>query len=205
MVYVTTGGAARMLGVGVNTVKRWIGSGDLTGIQTPGGHWRLPEPSLLSFMRKRGMSIPTSGGSGPAKVLVIDDDPATWTLIEGILEQAEFSSQVKCVGDGYTGLVEIGSWQPDVLVLDILMPGINGLEVLDRLRSNQQLAGNMAIIVVTAAFDEPDISRQVWEATPNALLPKPVEAEQFLTTVRDALLSMGILAHGEYELSRSHT
>jgi len=187
MAYVTTGEAAQELGVGLNTIKRWIANGDLQGIQTPGGHWRIPETALHSFMRKHGFSVLPHAPNTPPRVLIVDDDPSVCALLEAILDQADFSPDVKSTRDGYTGLVQIGAWRPDVLVLDIFMPGINGLEVLRRLRDDHELLGNMAIVVITSAFDQPDVMRAVRKSSPNAVLPKPVDARQFLAAMSACL------------------
>ena len=188
MTYVTTGEAARTLGVGLNTIKRWIASGDLRGIRMPGGHWRIPESELHSFMLQRGMPIPAGDKVAPARVLIVDDDPVACTLLEVMLEQADFPAEVQCVHDGYTGLVRIGAWRPDVLVLDILMPGINGLEVLRRLRAGPDV-GDMAIVVITATFDQPEVMQAARAAGVVAMLPKPVESCQFLAAVGKSVAS----------------
>jgi len=182
MTYVTTGEAARVFGVGLNTIKRWIASGDLQGIRTPGGHWRIPEAALLGFMQAHGMPQPRDEAA-PARLLIVDDDPSVCALLSAVLEQAEFCCQVKSVHDGYMGLIQIGSWRPDVLVLDILMPGIDGVEVLHRLRGDRELLGGMAIVVITGVFDQPEFMRAVREAGPDVVLPKPVDVRQFLTAV----------------------
>jgi len=183
MGYVTTGEAAKMLGVGLNTVKRWIANGALRGIQTPGGHWRIPDAALQSFMQAQGMRSQGRGQDEIPRVLIVDDDEATCALLAAVLNQSDLSPEVKCVHDGYSGLVQVGAWRPDVLVLDILMPGINGLEVLHRLRNDRELLGDMAIVVVTSAFDQADLMRGVRKAAPDAILPKPVDARRFLDVI----------------------
>jgi len=196
MDYVTTGEAARVLGVGLNTIKRWIASGDLRGIQTPGGHWRIPEEALHSFMREHGFSTDTRAPGAPPRVLIVDDDPSVCALLEAMLEQADFPCEVKSARDGYTGLIQIGAWRPDVLVLDILMPVFDGLDVLHSLRNNPQLPGGMAIVVVTSAFDRPDIMRTVHKSSPDAVLPKPVDARQFLAAIGACLASPAAVPQG---------
>jgi len=205
MTYVTTGEAAHMLGVGLNTIKRWIASGDLRGIQTPGGHWRIPDEALHGFMRKHGFSTTTRPPGTPPRVLIVDDDPSVCALLEAMLEQAGFSSEVKCIRDGYAGLVQIGAWRPDVLVLDIIMPGMNGLDVLRRLRDDHELLGNMAIVVVTSAFDQPDIIRAVRKAGPDAVLPKPVDARQFLAAIGACLVQPATDQQGTHEPKLAHS
>jgi excisionase family DNA binding protein len=192
MAYITTGEAADKLGVGLNTIKRWIASGNLHGIRTPGGHWRIPDQELLGFMQSHGMLASARDEKDAARVLIVDDDPSVCSLLAAVLEQAEFSSETKCAHDGCSGLIQIGAWRPDVLVLDIFMPGINGLDVLHRLRNDRELLGNMAIVVITSAFDQPDVIRAVRKAEPQAVLPKPIDAQQFLTTVSACLAASAV-------------
>ena len=177
-----------MLGVGLNTVKRWINKGDLRGACTPGGHWRISKDDLYAFMRARGLSIPGRRKTTPARVLIIDDDPSECTLLRAVLEQADFPLNIQCIHDGYTGLMRIGAWRPDMLVLDILMPGIDGLEVLNRIRADPDL-DDMAIVVVTALFDRSDVVQAARSAGVAALLPKPVEARRLLDIVGACLAS----------------
>jgi len=189
MTYVTTGEAARVLDVGLNTIKRWIASGALQGVQTPGGHWRIPERALEHLMQTQGIVIPEQDKENPVRILIVDDEPHVCTLLKAILQDAEFLSDVKCAHDGYTGLIQIGSWRPDILLLDVFMPGIDGIEVLQRLQADHELAGDMKIIVVTAAFDRPILKQALDKVKPDALLPKPVDAQQLLAAVDKCLAS----------------
>lgn len=178
----TTGNVARQLGVGLNTVKRWISSGALRGVCTPGGHWRISSEDLYLFMRKKGMTMAVSGQANSSRVLVIDDDPSACELYRAVLEQTDVPLEVQCAQDGYTGLMKIGAWQPDILVLDILMPGINGLEVLRRIRENSE-GENMAVIVVTAIPEQPDVRLTLRSAGVAAVLPKPLEVQRFMDVI----------------------
>ncbi len=182
MAYITTGEAARILEVGLNTVKRWISSGALRGVCTPGGHWRISQEDLYGFMQANGMPIPGRGRETPARMLIVDDDPSVCALHRAILEHADCHADIQCIHDGYSGLMKIGSWRPDVLVLDILMPGVNGLEVLRRIRDDHDPC-DMAIIVVTGAYDRPDVAQAARNARAAAVLPKPVEARRLLDVV----------------------
>ena len=193
MAYISTGEAARMLGVGLNTVKRWISNGALRGVCTPGGHWRIAKEDLREFMRSSGMH--PKARKMPGRVLVIDDEPSVCALHKAILEHADFPTEVQCVDDGYTGLIRIGTWRPDVLILDIIMPGINGLEVLRRIRADRDL-DDMAIIVVTATFDQAEVAKTLQASGVVAILPKPLEPQRLLDIVGTWLALKEEGAHG---------
>ena len=176
MDYLTTGEAARMCGVGVNTIKRWIRQGRLPYMQTPGGHWRLPRHDFLHFIASMR---PTRTEDAP-RVLVVDDDAQACDFVRGAIACASIDCEVECAHDGYTGLIQIGRLHPALLVLDIMMPEINGLELLHRLRSRPELCTGMKILVYTGARDRRLVMRKVEESRPDAILLKPTGVEDFL-------------------------
>lgn len=177
--YMTTGEAARLLGVGLNTIKRWIANGALEGVRTPGGHWRIPEMALRRLMH--------ASGRKRLRILILDDDPAACELLSAVLERFKIPCECRCVYHGYSGLIQIGAWRPDVFVLDILMPGINGIDVLHRLYDDPELRAGMITMVVTGAYDRTPLIRAVRSAGADAILPKPVDAARFLESL-DACL-----------------
>ena len=187
--YLTTGQAARRLGVGLNTIKRWIASGELSGMRTPGGHWRIAESSLAAFIERHPPR--KSPGDGNPRVLIVEDDAADCALLAGAVGLAGIRAETRCVHDGYGALIRIGAWRPHLLVLDILMPGIDGLGVLRRLREDEALLGEMSIVVVTAVHDRAEVIRAVRATGVEALLPKPVEIARFQAVVRDCLARQG--------------
>lgn len=121
-------------------------------------------------MRERGML----DMGRPLRVLIVDDEPSVCMLLSDMTKQCWPDAEVKSVEDGYTGLVEIGRWRPDILLLDIFMPGIDGLEVLRRLRADDELRGDMDIIVITAGYDRPEIRRKLRQQA-DVVLGKPVQ------------------------------
>lgn len=182
MHYLTTGEAARVCGVHVNTIKGWIRKGAFEAALMPGGHWRIPKRAFIGFLQKRNIPVPESlaGDGGPARILIIDDDPQVQDFVRGALESAPFASDIHTADDGYSALIRIGHLQPQLLVLDIMMPEINGLELIHRLRKEPGLAGDMRILVLTGAKDRRLVVQRLREARPDAILFKPVNVEQLL-------------------------
>jgi DNA-binding response OmpR family regulator len=89
-------------------------------------------------------------------VLVVDDDPDVCDLVTYKLEQSGF--EVRRASDGDAALREVAQRIPDLVLLDIMMPGISGLEVLERLRSDQATAV-IPVVMLTAKAQENDVER----------------------------------------------
>lgn len=139
--YLTTGEIAEHLHVTVNTVKRWIGDGKIRAFLTPGGHFRIEEGEFKEFMVRYGPS------SGPQKVLVVDDDPGQIAILTDTLSGEGYI--VDSSADGYEALIKLGEFNPDLLIIDLMMPRLDGVEVIKRLRNNPATKG-IKIIVVTS-------------------------------------------------------
>lgn len=186
MRYITTGEAARLCGVGINTVKRWIQKGELKCLITPGGHWRIVERDFQAFLTAHNMQPLPSRPVQPHKVLLIEDDPAMCLLIEGALELAASDIHFDYACDGYSGLMKLGSMQPDLLILDIMLPEINGLELIHRIRETD-ICSDPAIVVITGAGDRRLVKRALEKAAPDAVLFKPFATEELISSIENLL------------------
>lgn len=186
MNYITTGEAARMCGVGINTIKRWLQKGELKCLVTPGGHWRISEPEFLLFLKEHNMKPLQAKLDNAYKILLIEDDIAMCSLIEEALELAPFNYSFDYAEDGYTGLIKVGSMQPDILILDIMLPEINGLELIQRIRATE-LGNKPRILVITGAGDRRLVRRGLEKAEPDIILFKPFAVEDLIKAVQQLL------------------
>jgi len=185
--YLTSGEAARICDVHINTIKGWVRKGEIEAIVSPGGRWRILSASLVRFLQASGMPVPDMFHEHPFNILVVDDDPAVCELVRGAMKLSLLSCDITCAADGYSGLIKIGELKPDLLVLDIMMPEINGLEVLQRLRANPELAAGMRIMILTGAKDSKLVVRNIEGVSPDATLFKPVSIIQLLETIQNLL------------------
>ncbi len=188
--YLTTGEAAKACGVKLNTIKNWIRHGDITAIRTPGGHWRIPKTTFMAFMDTfNSPATPSDTASDITKkrILVIDDDIAAHDLIVGALDMHGSNYDLHSAHDGYSGLIEIGRLQPDLILLDIMMPDINGLEIIHRLKAADSPLPGARVIAITAASDRRLVVNRIRNAGIEALLFKPLDIEALIGTVRYAL------------------
>jgi DNA-binding response OmpR family regulator len=111
----------------------------------------------------------------PPKILVIDDDPAVRRLVKDVLELEGFL--VAVAADGYAGLRLIEADRPDCVVLDVMMPGLDGHGVLTRIRSTG--GRHLPVVMLTAAADD-NQAWQAWTEGVDYFLSKPFEPEELL-------------------------
>jgi len=116
-------------------------------------------------------------------VLVVDDEPQARAMLRLIMVRAGF--EVVEAKDGYEALDEVARQLPDLMILDIMMPGIDGFYVCEQLRSNERSAA-LPIIVLSAKTDAESIQRGE-EVGATKYLTKPVSPDDLTRHVREVL------------------
>lgn len=171
--FYTTSDVAKICNVHRNTIIGSIRKGLLKIYRTPGGHARVAEDDLMAFCRERNLPI-NLRGSRNDKVLVVDDDPLLTRVIRVGLEKHNY--RVRIAENGYdAGFLTI-DWKPDVMLLDIMLPDIQGDLVAARVRESSQTA-DLPIIGMSAYNDQSKIDRLL-EAGADDFLPKPFEVQE---------------------------
>ena len=131
--YLSTREAATALGISLGTVQKMVESGVLEAWKTEGGHRRIPTSAIRDHLAQR------QGGKAPSAmldVLVAEDNPIFQTLYQSALEKWDFPIKLRIVDNGFDGLLQVGSCQPDVLITDLMMPGMDGFDMIRRLRQH---------------------------------------------------------------------
>lgn len=134
----TTGEAAKVCKVSQQTIIRCFDNGQLKGFRVPGSKFRrIPREALYKFMKDN--QIPTDAlESGKRKVLVVDDEPDIVDIIrQGLLDDGRF--EIKVAANGFDAGMMVKEYRPDLIVLDVNLPDINGKEVCHRVRADQNL------------------------------------------------------------------
>jgi excisionase family DNA binding protein len=170
----TTGEAARICKVSQQTIIRCFDNGQLKGFRVPGSKFRrIPREQLFLFMRDNG--IPTDAlETGKRKVLVVDDDPDLVELIISVLDDdGRFETRV--ANNGFEAGMMVKEYRPDLIVLDVMLPDINGREVCVRVRGDGTLE-NVKIICISGMVERDKI-RELKEAGANDFLQKPFETD----------------------------
>lgn len=141
--------AADRLGVSLRTVQLWSEAGLLRAWKTPGGHRRILRSSVDELLLRRGGEIARRDAGSNYQVLVVEDEPDFRQLFELHLRSWDLPIELHCVASGFDALVRIGASQPDLLITDLRMPGIDGFEMLRALKAAGSIH-ELEIIVVTA-------------------------------------------------------
>jgi len=148
----TTGDIARYCHTNVFQVNCWIKNGELKTFRTPGGHNRITIEEFKNFLKRHDIPISEEihQKAKMMRILIADDDTVLAKLIKNVMEDRFKDIEIEIAHDGYEALIKTGKFSPDLLILDIRMPKIDGLEVCRRLRQDTTLSPGMKIIAITA-------------------------------------------------------
>lgn len=172
-----------MFGVSVPTVVGWVDSGKVTAYRTPGGHRRIEARSLATFAWEQGRSIPPQlehYGERKLRVLVVDDEPDFLLLVRETLAMSE-GIEVATASSGFMAGLQLGRLRPDLVLLDLMMPDVDGFEVFRMLRDDEETAD--IPVVACSAFASRAVERRVEEAGFTAFLPKPLALGDLESTI----------------------
>jgi len=180
----STAHLARRLGVSVPTVQRWVDLGHLKAWKTVGGHRRIDAESAEAFIR---VQMQQRGGEAvvPFSVLVVDDNPDDRDLLSALVEIAAPGARVVLAPNGFDALIEVGKAMPDLIVTDITMPHMDGVEMIRHLSA--QGAPRPPAIVAVSAHSAAHVDKLGGLPAGVTLLSKPVEPQRFVEAVNTAL------------------
>ncbi|MFH1568296.1 MAG: response regulator [Gemmatimonadota bacterium] len=156
----TTGEAAAHCQVSAETVANWVRRGQLEAYRTPGGHRRIRVDDFRQFLAAHGMpplAAPARRQRQLPRILVVDDDPAVLALVVAFLGQTG-EHRVATAADGFEAGIQIGRLRPDLVVLDLMMPQLDGFSVCRRLKDSVETRPT-AVLVLTGYGDPATIQR----------------------------------------------
>ena len=176
----TTGEAAKICKVSQQTIIRCFDSGQLRGFRVPGSRFRrIPRDILYRFMKENG--IPTDAlESGRRKALIVDDDEELVELIRDALD-ADGRFEVRVANNGFDAGMMVREYHPDIIVLDVMLPDINGKEVCQRVRSDTAL-DDVKIICISGMVEQDKIE-DLKASGANEFMQKPFEIEHLIERV----------------------
>lgn len=188
----TTGEAARICKVSQQTIIRCFDNGTLKGFRVPGSRFRrIPRDQLFQFMKDNG--IPTDAlESGKRKVLIVDDDEELVELLVDVFAK-DGRFDIRTANNGFDAGMFVKEFRPDIVILDVMLPDINGKEVCQRVRSDSSLEA-VQIICISGMVEQDQIA-DLKVAGANDFMQKPFAVDRLLDRACD-LLEMERMATG---------
>ena len=176
--------------VNIRTVIRWIETGKLKAYSTPGGHRRVKWSDLISFLTHNRMPIPKElEEAKKKKILVVDDDSEFLISVTQILQKIP-EVEIKTTSSGFDAGILVAEWYPDLIILDFIIPDLDGFEVTKTIRANQRLK-KIPIFAVTSITDSDELEK-VRNCGVNAVITKPIEGENFLKKIDRVLFTSNL-------------
>jgi excisionase family DNA binding protein len=185
--FLTTGDIASYCEVTSAAVLKWIGSGKLPVFTTPGGHYRILRTDFRNFLLYHGMFIDEGffgKGRGRKRVLIVDDEPTVVTFIEGAL-LLEGKYELATAGDGFDAGQQVITFNPDLIILDIMLPGMDGFEVCRRVKTDAATQ-HIKILAVTGFATEENV-RRILHTGADDYLAKPLKLQDLQDKVAELL------------------
>lgn len=185
----STFAVAEILDVDPGSVANWIDAGALRAHRTPGGHRRVQAEDLRAFLLKHNMPVPAELHDSPVRVVVVDDEPDMAGLIARVIQMAHPEYEVAIAADGFQAGTLVATLTPDVVVLDLRMPGMDGFEVCRTIKSRPD-AEFIHVIAVTAYPSEANEQR-ISSCGAVKCLSKPLDLEVLVEEVESAVRANG--------------
>jgi excisionase family DNA binding protein len=176
----TTGEAAKICKVSQQTIIRCFDSGQLKGFRVPGSRFRrIPREALYRFMKEN--NIPTDAlESGRRGILVVDDDPGVVELITDVLA-GDSRFETKVVNNGFAAGMLAKEYHPDLIILDVMLPDINGKAVCELIRSDPTMA-DIKIICISGMVEEDKIE-ELKQAGADDFMHKPLDVDELVRRI----------------------
>jgi excisionase family DNA binding protein len=181
----STSQVAELLGVTKGSVVNWINQGQLLAGQTPGGHKRVAVEDLLEFIRRQKLPVPAGLSPSRPRVLIVDDDADIRELIAAEIEAEYPDYEVLQAQNGFVAGERIGTAKPDVVILDLRMPGLDGYEVCRWIKSSPDTM-DTGVIAITA-YPSPGAEKRIIACGARICLSKPLDMAVLLQEVDAAV------------------
>jgi len=179
----TTGEVAKICGLSQQTVIRCFDSGRIEGFRIDGSRYRrIPREGLVAFMKKN--NIPLDRLSFKKKVLVVDDDVELLQVMQDFFED-DGRFELRTAVTGFDAGVATKEFGPDVILLDIMLPDVNGLEVCRYLRNTE--AHKDTVIIAISGMIERDKIEELYEAGIDHYIQKPFDLAEVKRKICDVL------------------
>ncbi len=171
----TTFEAAKLCHVSPLSIINWVNAGRIVAFRTPGGHRRIRREDLARFMRENGIPLPEElrDGSGRSRVLVVDDEASIRDIFAESLSHRSAPFDVMTAADGFEAGRLVATFRPDVVLLDLRMPGLDGFQVCRTIKSDSESAAT--VVIAMTGYHTEETEARIVECGAVRCLAKPIE------------------------------
>jgi len=184
--YFSTREVAKLLGVAVSTVQLWTNNGLLRAWMTAGGHRRIARSSVEEMLSQK-RAISDNHKQQELTIAIVEDDEKQLRLYQKLLIARNIQAHVVTAKDGYEGLFKIGHACPDIIITDLMMPHMDGFQMIKVLKKQPELA--QSLIIVISALSEAEIKSRGGLPQGVHLLTKPILFDELDVLLQQKLQS----------------
>ncbi len=182
----TTYQISKLCSVDLSTVITWIDQGKLPAYRTPGGHRRVKLDDFLAFVKKYNLPMPSEiDVELNPKVLIIDDEPGIIKLITKAIKKQDSDIKIESAMDGFEAGRKILDFLPDLIILDLKLPGVDGFEICKAIKRDERLK-DTKILAITA-YATPENKKKILESGADDFISKPFEIGDLMISVNKLL------------------
>ena len=185
--YLSPKKVAQMLMVSTESIRLWAEKGALKATTTIGGHRRFKVDDIQSFAKENGIELVVVGSNddSPLKILIVDDEESYAQMLKELLVTELADVQIKISLDSFDVATQLLSFMPDIILLDIKMPHLNGFQVCKSIKAGQgSLYADVRVIAISGNASEEEKQRII-KIGAEACFDKPIKTSALLKIIKE--------------------
>ncbi len=183
--------ASRLCGMSRGTIWKYVKKGDIPASMTPGGQYRILKKDFTAFMQRNNMYSPGLDELKNQRILIVDDEPEILNLLTRILSKEGYC--LETANDGFDAGMKIMTFKPGLVILDLIMPGMDGFEVCRQIKTKPDTA-HIKVLAVTG-YDSEEHREKILSEGADAYLTKPFFNEGLMQTIQTLLNTQTPTSH----------
>ncbi|MDH3326210.1 MAG: response regulator [Gammaproteobacteria bacterium] len=178
--YLTPNEVAELLMVAPVTVRMWANKGILNAETTPGGHRRFMRHEVIRFASEHGINLPQVD-EDILRIMIVDDEEKLVSYLVELFTSKLNNIAIETANDGFQAGKKVQAFNPHIVLLDIMMPGLNGIEVCRQLKADPQTS-SIRVIAMTGYYSHQNVT-SILDAGAEKCLAKPLDASELLSVI----------------------
>ena len=171
-----------LLQVNPSSVNKWVNEGRIPAFRTPGGHRRIKLADLLVFLSEHKMPVPAAlEAVSKKRVLFVDDNAKHLEALKRLMKKHSSRVDAAYETSGIEALLAMGSFKPHVVVLDVYMPGFDGIEVCRKIKQSPEFK-DVDVIICSGQLGS-DVEKKAKAAGAKSCLEKPLDVDALFAQI----------------------